>query len=105
MHRHMIGYHKSRPRHNKIFPFTTYVSYDTYNTIMDTKTINLRDLPEELVRRAKACAALHGLTLKGFVMQALAEAVEKDIPAVPSSAALLGTSYRKRRTRKRKKKK
>jgi len=33
---------------------------------MDTKTINLRDLPEELVRRAKACAALHGITLKDF---------------------------------------
>src|SRR5437879_935047 len=34
---------------------------------METKTVNLRDLPEELVRRAKACAAIHGLTLKDFV--------------------------------------
>jgi hypothetical protein len=48
---------------------------------MDTKTINLRDLPEELVRRAKAYAALHGMTLKDFVVQAIGKAVLEDIPA------------------------
>jgi uncharacterized protein (DUF1778 family) len=47
---------------------------------MDTKTVNLRDLPEELVRRAKACAALHGMTLKDFVISAIAKATEEDIP-------------------------
>jgi len=47
---------------------------------MDTKTINLRDLPEELVRRAKACAALHGVTLKDFVIHAITKATEEDIP-------------------------
>jgi len=55
---------------------------------METKTINLRDLPEELVRRAKTCAALHGMTLKEFVVRAIARATEKDIPAIPAIAAL-----------------
>jgi len=64
---------------------------------METKTINLRDLPEEVVRRAKACAALHGVTLKEFVSQAIQRATEKDIPAMPSAAALFGRSKRKKR--------
>lgn len=54
---------------------------------MDTKTINLRDLPEELVRRAKACAALHGITLRDFVVRAIAKATEEDIPAIGLSLA------------------
>jgi hypothetical protein len=65
---------------------------------METKTINLRDLPEELVRRAKACAALHGLTLKDFVAQAIEGATEKDIPAV-SAMSLVTSNTRKKRTR------
>jgi hypothetical protein len=51
----------------------------------DTKTINLRDLPEDLVRRAKACAALHGMTLRDFVMRAVAKATEDDLPAFTTS--------------------
>ena len=74
-----------------IFPLTTFVSYDT-NVPMDTKTINLRGLPEELVRRAKACAALHGVTLKSFIMEAVERAVERDIPAMSAAAALLRPS-------------
>ncbi len=54
----------------------------------DTKTINLRDLPEELVRRAKACAALNGITLRDFVMQAIVKATEEDLPAFPSRSAM-----------------
>ncbi len=50
---------------------------------MDTKTINLRDLPEELVRRAKAVAALHGMTLRDFAIRAISKAIEQDIPAMP----------------------
>lgn len=46
---------------------------------MDTKTINLRDLPDELVRRAKACAALRGVTLRDYVVRAIAAAVEQDV--------------------------
>ena len=72
---------------------------------MKTKTINLRNLPEDLVRRVKACAALHGLTLKGFVIQAIEKAVEKDIPARPVAAVLLGHSGTKKRTRPHKSKK
>lgn len=56
---------------------------------MDTKTINLRDLPEELVRRAKACAALHGITLRDFVIRSISKAVQEDIPAMPLSMAAL----------------
>ncbi len=56
---------------------------------MDTKTINLRDLPEELVRRAKACAALHGMTLRDFTIRALSKAIEQDIPAIPLRLAAL----------------
>jgi len=46
---------------------------------METKTINLRDLPEEFVRRAKAYAAMSGLTLKDFVIQAVEAAMKNDI--------------------------
>lgn len=50
------------------------------------KTINLRDLPDELVRKAKACAALHGMTLKDFVMQAIEKATEEDLPFMATSS-------------------
>jgi hypothetical protein len=53
---------------------------------MDTRTVNLRDLPEELVRRAKACAALNGLTLRDFVMQAINKATQEDLPAFAAAA-------------------
>lgn len=66
---------------------------------MDTKTVNLRDLPVNLVRQAKACAALRGMTLKDFVIQAIAIALEKDIPAVPGSATTLAVSERHGRRR------
>jgi hypothetical protein len=46
---------------------------------MDTRTINLRDVPEELFRRAKACAALHGITLRDYVLRAMRKAVEEDV--------------------------
>jgi hypothetical protein len=59
---------------------------------MDTKTINLRDLPEELVRRAKACAALHGMTLKDFVIQAIHKATLEDIPATMMPLAAFTTT-------------
>lgn len=55
---------------------------------METRTVNLRDLPEELVRRAKACAALHGMTLKDFMVQAVERAVQQDIPARSVVSAL-----------------
>ena len=63
-----------------------------YKKYMGTKTVNLRDLPEDLVRRAKACAALHGMTLKDFVVEALETATKKDLPASYATAALVGSS-------------
>ena len=44
---------------------------------MTTKTINLRDMPEDLVRKAKAHAALAGISLKALVIQALEQAVRE----------------------------
>lgn len=73
----------------RIISLTSHVSYDT-KLSMATKTVNLRDLPEEVVRRAKACAALHGLTLRDFFIKAVEAAVEKDIPAFSLSGALFG---------------
>jgi len=64
---------------------------------MDTKTINLRDLPADLVRRAKAYAALRGMTLKDFVVQAIGTAIENDIPAVPRRFSSLAASERRSR--------
>ncbi|HKZ77256.1 MAG TPA: hypothetical protein VJ124_02955 [Pyrinomonadaceae bacterium] len=46
---------------------------------MEKKTINLRDLPEDFVRQAKAYAALSGLSLKDFVLQAVQAAMQKEI--------------------------
>jgi hypothetical protein len=43
---------------------------------METKALNLRDLPEEFIRRAKSHAALSGLTLKDFVIQAVEKAMQ-----------------------------
>ena len=64
---------------------------------METKTINLRDLPEELVRRAKACAALHGMTLKDFVIHAITKATEEDIPTTMLPLAAFTTAKTKHR--------
>lgn len=39
--------------------------------------VNIRDFPEELHREAKAQAALEGDSLKGIIIRALAEYLEK----------------------------
>jgi hypothetical protein len=52
---------------------------------MDTKTINLRDLPEEFVRRAKVQAAMGGMTLKDFVIKAVEKAIQDELPADPKA--------------------
>jgi hypothetical protein len=43
---------------------------------METKTINLRAVPEELVRRAKAHAALRGISLKDFILDAMHQVLD-----------------------------
>lgn len=57
---------------------------------METKTINLRDVPEELVRRAKMFAALRGLTLKDFILESVQKALDQADTAMASSV-LFGT--------------
>jgi hypothetical protein len=59
---------------------------------MDTKTINLRDLPEEFVRRAKAHAAISGMTLKDFVIAS----VEKAMQEKPSTSRSADSKPRKK---------
>ncbi len=54
----------------------TAVPYDTYVFMIETKTVNLRDLPADLVRRAKAYAAWQGISLKQFIMQAIQQALD-----------------------------
>lgn len=62
---------------------------------METKTINLRDLPEPFVRQAKAYAALSGLTLKDFILQAVEIAMQKDIQPRATNAAFVKEKRRK----------
>ena len=45
-------------------------------TKVKAKALNLRDLPEDFVKRAKAQAALSGMTLKDFVIQAVERAMQ-----------------------------
>lgn len=42
---------------------------------MDTTTINLRNIPNDMAKRAKSRAALEGVSLKDFCMAAIAQAV------------------------------
>lgn len=53
---------------------------------METKTINLRDVPEDLVRRAKAYAALRGLSLKRFILEAVEQALDLAEPRMENMA-------------------
>lgn len=45
---------------------------------METKTVNLRDLPEDFVRQAKAHAALNGMTLKDYFIKAVEGAMRDE---------------------------
>jgi len=66
--------------------------------VMETKTVNLRDLPETFVRQAKAYAALSGLSLKDFFIQAVEAAMQNDIQPKPVGAMLV-KGKRKRTTK------
>ena len=41
------------------------------------KTINLRDIPDDIHRKAKSEAALMGISLKEFVIRAITEYLKK----------------------------
>lgn len=58
---------------------------------METRTINLRDLPEDIVKRAKLYATVRGITLKDFVVEAIEQALQRSTAEL-SSVALFVTS-------------
>jgi predicted HicB family RNase H-like nuclease len=43
------------------------------------KVLNIRNAPDELVRRAKSAAALQGITLRAWVLKAIEEKLGKRI--------------------------
>ncbi len=68
---------------------------------METKTINLRDVPEELVRRAKAYAAWRGMSLKDFILNAMQQALESAGPEM-AAMSLFAQAGRKAKRKNRK---
>jgi hypothetical protein len=66
---------------------------------METKTVNLRDLPEEFVRRAKAYAALSGMTLKDFVIKSVEGAMQGEIPPTALNAGFTVTQKSRKKTK------
>ena len=58
--------------------FATYVTFiaNAYGGDL-MADMNLRDIPEELHRKAKAEAALEGISLKALVIKALEEYLKK----------------------------
>jgi predicted HicB family RNase H-like nuclease len=45
---------------------------------MPKDVLNIRGVPPELIRKAKAAAALRGITLRDWIIEAVAEKVKKD---------------------------
>jgi uncharacterized protein (DUF1778 family) len=43
----------------------------------NTKALNLRAVPDDLIRRAKSAAALEGKTLRDWVLKAIEEKLKK----------------------------
>lgn len=65
---------------------------------METKTINLRGMPEDLVRRAKVYAAWRGLTLKDFIMQAIEASLAASGANIPELASAFVLGAERKRT-------
>ena len=65
---------------------------------MDTKTINLRDLPEDFVRQAKSRAALSGMTLKDFVVKAVENAMRDEIRSTAFGSGVVQNKRRKNKS-------
>jgi len=63
---------------------------------METKTINLRDLPDDFVRRVKAYAALSGLTIKEFMIHAAEKAMTEAVHARGMYAGFVEAKKRKK---------
>jgi hypothetical protein len=60
-----------------------------------TKALNLRDLPEDFVRKVKSQAALEGVTLKEFIIRAVSAA----LPPEPSNQAAFFTAQARKKKR------
>ncbi|MDA2912942.1 hypothetical protein MYX77_03100 [Acidobacteriia bacterium AH_259_A11_L15] len=59
------------------------------------KTLNLRDLPEDFVRKVKSQAALEGLTLKDFIVRVVSTALPLEPPN--QTAFFMAQAKKKRR--------
>jgi hypothetical protein len=70
---------------------------------MTTKTINLRNVPEGLVIRAKLCATLRGLTLKDFILRAVQQVLDQEGAELASVGMFISTGVRKTNKRARRK--
>jgi len=70
-----------------------------------SKTVNLRDLPDDLVRKAKSCAALRGVTLKDFVLNAIQREMDADVFASLSLPLAMSMTQTEKKSRGAKKKK
>lgn len=44
------------------------------------KSLNLRSVPDDLVRRAKSAAAMEGITLREWVLKAIQDKLKKAKP-------------------------
>jgi hypothetical protein len=67
---------------------------------METKTVNLRDMPEDLVRRAKAYAAWRGMSLKGFIVEVMQQALDSVPGTMSLFAHATGTKDKAKKKRK-----
>lgn len=66
---------------------------------MTTKTVNLRDVPEDLVRQAKAFAALRGMSLKEFILDAVRESLAQIGPEAANMALFVDSGTKRARGR------
>jgi hypothetical protein len=55
----------------------TNVCIVCYICLMPSKSLNLRAVPDDLIRRAKSAAALQGVTLREWVLKAIAEKLKR----------------------------
>ena len=50
-------------------------------SLLNKKVMCLSGLPEDFIRKAKAAAALRGMTLKAFVVTAILREIKNEFPA------------------------
>lgn len=67
-----------------LLTLTTHVSYVVMRSTLGTKPIYLRGIPAHVVREAKAIAARRGITLAGFVADAIVRAIEQQQRGEPA---------------------